>query len=135
MLIFYSGAAQCNYLARMLPNTIIWPNLLQRGVQIFAAANRIQGWGEDTTDRERLLMGLPLSYGGFGLRVYEKIADAAFWGSWADTLGSINAWAPHMATEILEWLHREPIGVISDGLAQAKGPCETTHSLSQLGDH
>ena len=105
LLLSQCASPPCNYLLRMLP-----PTLTQDFAQDHDRAVRqcLSVLLSDTpTEPEGLSaqsVHLALRNGGLGLRSAARLAPAAYWASWADSLAMIRARHPSVAGRIVQEL-------------------------------
>ena len=72
----------------------------------------------DVTTKE--VASMPLAMGGLGLRDGARISPAAFWASWADSLGMIKARHPQVADTIMQGLNGEAAAPTLRAAARAR---------------
>ena len=113
-----------NYWLRTLPPSASSQYACARDDAIWTAA--LQIFRAENLTAELLVSGrrvaqLPSRLGGLGLRSSTRTAPAAFWASWADALGMIQARNPQIASEILSALEAGPAeGCLAELQASAR---------------
>ena len=123
LLLLYCAAPRCQYLLRMLPPAAAGG--LRRHMM-----RRCSSGGEapmTLPDQSRRRGQLPLRMGGMGLASAVAHRQAAYWASWADTVGALQAHHP----DELEELMRHFLG----GEVQARPPSVAAATWESLLHH
>ena len=119
-LLLQCASSRANYLMR-----VVRPELAKS----FAKRHNVGLWkcladilhlsgNRDVTTKE--VASMPLAMGGLGLRDGARISPAAFWASWADSLGMIKARHPQVANTITQGLNGEAAAPTLRAAARAR---------------
>ena len=103
LVLLFCASSRANYVLRNLPPEQAQPFAEEHDTNIWSCLNSILGTDVvDTTARE--IATLPFRQGGLGLRSATRMAEAAYWASWVDSLSQIKARHPRISAVLLSEL-------------------------------
>ena len=104
LLLLHCAAARANYHIRVVRPDLV-DNFAQSHDQgLWQCLCTIMDVPADGDPVTRATASLPLSLGGLGLRSAQRTREAAYWGSWSDTLPMILARHPVVASLLVRHL-------------------------------
>ena len=116
-LLSKCSGPRASYLIGTLPPSTSREYAEEHDERLWPAAVHILGAQQvdlEAMAEGRLVARLPARLGGLGLRSAVRVAPAAYWASWADTLPMIVKRSPHQAQKILECLASAPQGCLGE---------------------
>ena len=106
-LLLYCAAPRSQYLLRMLPPAARGEFAASHDEAALRCPATLVFWGEAPMtfpDQSRCRGQLPLRMGGMGLASAVAHRQAAYWASWADTVGALQAHRPDELEDLMRHL-------------------------------
>ena len=112
LLLLFCAAPRSNHLLRLLPLTVSKGYAKQHDSDLWDTFCTLVSQPQlkdvrPQSSKTKPLAELPSNLGGLSLRSAEKLADAAYWAAWADTLKVLKAKVPHRAATLTAALEGE----------------------------
>ncbi len=104
LLLFFCGSPRSNYLLRVLPPSCTAVYAQEHDAAVLRCLGTLLGNDIQGQHAQRAL--LAMRSGGLGLRSAQRLAPAAYWASWADSLAMLRAKHPQVAERIAQQLER-----------------------------